>query len=441
MTRNDRTFRLAVVALAFSWSTAIAQEIGPGDDLEAAVAGLGPGDELVLRGGTYFFDENVTLSANGTAAMPIVVRAKAGERPLIEQATNRQNVVEIRGSSHIVFRGLAFTGGSHGIRLINSDFVTIEDCEVYETGDVAISANSGGTYEGLRILRNHIHHTNGTGEGMYLGCNNDACRIANSLIEGNYVHHTNRGSVSQGDGIEIKDGSYGNIVRDNVIHDTNYPGILVYSTVGNGPPNVVEGNVVWRANANTMQVAADAIVRNNIILGNVAMQPHQAGSPSNIEFVHNTVISGGSGISVRGVSGPVLIANNAVYAQGTAINLVNGDLGQVQLAGNVGMGGLAGASAGFVTGNGIGDDFVAADFSGQPPIDAFPAVGSALVGAGDAGHVSEKDFNGTPRAGSPDVGAYRFDANGNPGWTIEPGFKGATSSQTRPMPPTEVRAD
>ncbi|HKS55747.1 MAG TPA: hypothetical protein VJS12_10700 [Steroidobacteraceae bacterium] len=42
------------------------------------------------------------------------------------------------------------------------------------------------------------------------GCNSDACRLANSLIEGNYVHHTNGPSVSQGDGIELK-----NAVRPN----------------------------------------------------------------------------------------------------------------------------------------------------------------------------------------------------------------------------------
>ncbi len=438
-----RTNRLVAVCLAIGLTCAsvFAAEIGPGDDLAGAVAGLSPGDELVLRGGTYLFDGNVTLTANGTASQPIVVRAKSGERPIIEQATNQQNVVEIRGSSYVVFRGIAFTGGSHGIRLVDSDFVTIEDCEIYETGDVALSANSGGTYEGLKILRNHIHHTNGTGEGMYLGCNNDGCRIANSLIEGNYVHDTNRGSVLQGDGIEIKDGSYGNIVRNNVVHDTKYPGILLYGTVGNGAPNIVEGNVIWNVGDNTMQVAGDAIVRNNIILGNVAFQPHQASSPSNLEFVHNTVINSGSGISVRGVSGPVIIANNAVYTGGTAINLISGDLGQVQVAGNVGEGGLVGGSSGFSSGNGVASDFVSAHFDGEPPIDVFPANSSALVGAGDARYAVSTDFNGTQRSGAPDAGAYKFAAGGNPGWTLGPGFKGATGAQKVPRPPTDVTAD
>ena len=59
-------------------------------------------------------------------------------------------------------------------------------------------------------------------------------------------------------------------------------------------------------------VAADAIIRNNVILGNVSFRSHQSGSPSNLEFVHNTVINGGTGVEVRNVSGSVLIANNAV---------------------------------------------------------------------------------------------------------------------------------
>jgi hypothetical protein len=435
-------FRCLLPLALLTGTTAVgAAEIGPGDDLEAAVAALAPGEELVLRGGTYAFDGNVTLTAAGTASQSIVIRARDGDRPIITQATTAHNVVEINGSSHLVIRGITFTGGSHGIRLMNSNFITIEDCEIFETGDVAISANAGGTYEGLTFRRNHIHHTNGTGEGMYLGCNNNACRVTQSLIEGNYIHHTSRDTVTQGDGIEIKEGSSGNVIRDNVIHDTGYPGIIVYSTVGNGPQNIIEGNVIWNVADNTVQIAADAIFRNNIVLGNVALQPHQAGSPANIDVVHNTVISNSSAIEVRGVSGPVRIANNAVYAQGTAIRVISGDTNQVSLSGNVGAGGLSGANTGYVEGNGIATDMIAAHYSGSPPIDVFPATGSALNAAGDPGDVTDTDFNSDPRNGIPDVGAYTYRPGGNPGWTIAADFKQASNAPTRPRPPTDVQAN
>lgn len=398
-------------------------EIGSADELEDAVAALQPGQELLLRGGRYEFDGNVTLTANGTRLRPITVRAEPGRRAIFVQTAANKNVVEIRSSSFLALQGIEFTGGSHGVRLIDSDFITIENCEIHDTGDVALSANAGGTYEGLRILRNHIHHTSGTGEGMYLGCNRDKCRVVNSIIEGNYIHHTNMPGVHQGDGIEIKEGSYGNIIRNNVIHDTKNPGILLFGTVGNGAPNVVEGNVVWNVSDNTVQIAADAVFRNNIVLGNVSFQPHQSGTPSNIQFVNNTVVSASNGLVVRGVSGPVLIANNAIYARRAAIRLVSGELDEVTLAGNVGEGRLVGASGGYLVGGGLLNDFVSANYDGEPPVDLFPAAGSSLIGAGTAEFVAPTDFNGRSRAGSADAGAYRFDEGGNPGWVISTWFR------------------
>jgi hypothetical protein len=428
----------ALVAIA---PAAFAVDIAPGGNLRAAIAALEPGEELRLAGGTYIVDSGFRVTVNGTAQQPIVMRAKDGERAIIQQTNSGQNIFEISGSSYFVVRDIEFVGGSHGIRLMSSSFITIEGNEIHDTGDVAISANSGGTYQGLKILRNHIHHTNGTGEGMYLGCNSDACRVANSLIEGNYIHHTNGASVSQGDGIELKEGSFGNVIRDNVIHDTNYPGIITYSTVGNGAANVVEGNVIWNTNDNGIQSAADAIIRNNIVLGSpIALQSHQAGSPSNMQVVHNTVLNNDAGIIVRNVVGSVVVANNAVYAQsGSAIRLVSGNLSLVTVAGNVGQGGLEGKSGGFVAGNGIAADFVAATF-GVPPIDVFPKAGSALIGAASSTHTTPLDFNGTSRSGSSDAGAYRFNSTGNPGWKIVAGFKNS-AALVRPKPPTNVSAE
>jgi hypothetical protein len=182
---------------------------------------------------------------------------------------------------------------------------------------------------------------------MYLGCNSDACRVLNSVIEWNYIHHTNGPSVAQGDGIELKRRSAGNLVRHNVIHDTHYPGILTYSTRGNSGPNIIEGNLIWNTDDHGIQSAADAIIRNNIILGSrIGLQSHQSGSPSNHTIVHNTIVSAGSDIQVRNVTGPVLIANNAVYSRdSSAISLISGDTSQVTVAGNVGAGGLSGGNS------------------------------------------------------------------------------------------------
>jgi hypothetical protein len=438
--RNLAPFVL-VGLLASAAARADVVAISPTDDLRAAIAALEPGDELALAGGVYALDSRFNITVVGTAAEPIVIRAQDGADALIFMSTPDSNILEVEASRYLVLRNLRFRGGSHGIRLMQSSFITIEGCEVFETGDVAISANAGGTYEGLVIRRNHIHHTNGTGEGLYLGCNSDACRVRDSIIEWNYIHHTNGPTVDQGDGIEIKEGSSGNIVRHNVIHDTNYPGILTYGTVGNGPPNVIEGNLIWNTNDYGIQSAADSIIRNNIVLGGgIGLQAHQAASPSNQIVVHNTVIGDDTGIAVRNVSGPVVIANNAVYSRtATAIRVISGDTAQVTVAGNVGVGGLSGRPGGFTEGS-LENDFIDAHFGGAPPIDVFPQAGGALVGAGDAGYVPELDFNGAARGGAANVGAYRFASGGNAGWVLAPQFKSPATAAT-PRAPTALQVN
>lgn len=432
---NKVALALAAVAIFIGVHAVRAEviEIGPGDNLEASVDTLMPGDVLVLQGGTYTLPDRFDIDLLASEAQPIVIRAKTGEVPVIVYPSASQNVINIENSAWVTLRGLEVTGGSHGIRILDSDFITIEECNIHDTGDVAVSANvPGGSYDGLRLLHNHIHHTHGTGEGMYLGCNHDACQMFDSLIEGNYIHHTNGPDVSQGDGIEIKQGSYGNIVRGNVIHDTNYPCILTYSTVGNGPPNIIEGNVMWGCGDHAIQVAADAVIRNNIILGaavdGIRNQPHQAGVPSNLVVVHNTVLAAaGNAYRASGVVGSLVVANNAFFSQSAAAIRIDGpDLSLVTVAGNVGSGSLIGVGSGFDGTGNIATDLVAADYSGTLPQDVFPATGSLLNGAGDPAWTVAGDFNGTPREGTTDTGAYRYAPGGNPGWPIGPGFKPST---------------
>jgi MYXO-CTERM domain-containing protein len=408
---------------------AASTEVGPGDDVEAAMNALAPGDELVLRGGTYTLTDAWHVTMKGTQTAPIVVRAKDGEHPHLDRPAVDQNIIDFDDVLYLEIRGIEFSGGSAGLRLIKASFVTIRNCEVHHTDDVAISANSGSDYEGLQVIGNDIHDTGATGEGMYIGCNSNGCRVHDSLFAGNHIHHTNGPTVTQGDGIEIKEGSYANTVRDNVIHDTGYPCIITYSTVGNGGPNIIERNVMWNCGDHAIQSAADVIIRNNIILGSaangIANQPHQAGTPSNIQILHNTILHPThDAITSTGITGSVIIANNAVYAQaGNAIR-VAGTLAGVVVKGNVGMGALSGATGGLATGD-IATEFVAASFTGIPPNDVFPRAGSKLIAAGDAQYVTVDDFNGSARNGVADVGAYLFAPGGNPGWAIAAAFKNA----------------
>ncbi|MBC8067261.1 MAG: right-handed parallel beta-helix repeat-containing protein, partial [Deltaproteobacteria bacterium] len=424
---------IAVVALLMLVVPAVAHaaevEVTPAEDLLAAVAALQPGDTLILREGTYELAARFGVDLVGTVELPIIIRAADGEAVHIHRAGTDQNIVDFDAAEYLTIAGIEFSGGSAGLRFSDARFVTLTGCEVHDTADVAVRANDVGiVYEGFHILRNEIHHTSGTGEGMYLGCNENGCQFTGALIEGNWVHDTNGAGVSQGDGIELKEGSSDNIVRDNVVHDTGYPCLLVYANAGSGGVNTLERNLLWNCGDHGIQAAADAVIRNNIILSSnsdgIAMQPHQSGAPANLVVVHNTVLHAtNDAISVRDAVGSVTIANNALYAQQGDALFVGGDASMIAVVGNVGVGTVSGIDATLGAGD-IATDFVAASYAGVPPIDVFPAPGGALIGSGDPGTVVEDDFNCTQRAGgTPDAGAYLADASGNPGWTLRAGFK------------------
>jgi len=406
-------------------------------------SGLNPGDEVVLSAGTYTHGGRLSFNSFGTAENPIIVRAAEGAKVVIRRNNASQNVMDIEGAQYVTFRGIEISGGSAGIRIRGKSgrhptALTFEDMIVRNVADGGITANDPGwTYDNLIFRRNEITATGGLA-GYYLGCNNGsggstACVFKNGLIEGNYVYNLGGGV---GDGIQIKDGSYNNVIRDNVVHNTGgggSVGILVYGTDGNAR-NIIEGNVIWASGDNAIQAASEATIRNNIIfssgrgLSGISSQNHQSAVTGNLTIVNNTVFSrsGDNVLSINhsgALSGPVIVANNALYAvqSGRAIRVPSS--GDVTVVGNVGTGSDSpsslsnDSSAWDPTGN------LFADFGGYFSMDAFPIPGSDLIGAGDANYQPDVDFNGVSRAGTNDVGAYVFDPNGNPGWEILSGFK------------------
>jgi hypothetical protein len=425
-----RRFAIPCASLAACCGIAHATmiEISPGDDFRTAMQSLAPGDTLVMHGGTYTLSSYFELDLAGTESAPIEIRAAPGEQPLIHYVDDGQNIVNIANSAFLTIDGIEFSGGSRGIRLTSSSDITIRNCHVHHTAANAISANDGGNvYARLAFVHNEIDHAGDTAEGFYLGCNDDACRIHDSLVANNYIHDLNGPTVTQGDGIEIKAGSYANVVRDNVVHDTGYPGITLYHTNGNGAPNVIERNLVWNSGDNGIQVTGDAIVRNNIVLSaaaaGIGIHASQGGTVQNLVIVNNTVLkASGDALHISDVAGAVLVANNALYAPNGNAVFAGGSSNLVSMIANVGTGSLSGVSGGFNASGDIAADFSAASYSGAPPQDLVPRAGR-LVGNADAATIAADDFNLESRPPMLDVGAYRDDPAGNQGWPLQAGFK------------------
>lgn len=396
-------------------------EITPQDDLWGTLQALQPGDEVIIHAGDYPVPGFVDIKIPGTEAMPVIVRAADGETPVIV-GIDSQNTFNVSGTWYTL-RGLEIAGGSHGVRLGSSAHAVIEDLHIHNTLDVGISCNRpDNTYEDITIRRNHIHDTGGggPGEGMYLGCNDGACKMWDSLVEFNYVHNTTGGD--QGDGIEFKTGSYNTVVRHNVIHDTKYPGLTMYGTQGM-PANTVEGNVVWNVEDNGIQTVGDLVLRNNIVFNvgasGIASKASQGEAVVNLTVVHNTVIGAGDAC-YRGnnfdAGDAITVANNAFFCEGgTAIKLAQG-AGPASLLANAVLGSDE-------SGSGFDATSLGASFLDAAAMNVYPAAASPLIDAGDPGSAPAEDFNCQPRTGIPDVGAYDYSTPDNPGWTIQPGFK------------------
>lgn len=415
------------------------------EEFETIANSLKPGDELILHEGLYSQSARRAVTAKGTATKPIVIRAAKGEKPLLTrpaETIDKYNNIEFIDCSYLIIRGIRFKGGSSGVRFIRGHHITFEECEIFETGNNALTMNSGNC-DAFIIRRNHIHHTGLSssgpteGEGMYIGVHNGSYITTNTLIEGNYIHHLRGTSNGGNDGIEIKFGSYGNIVRDNVIHDTNigrkYPGIFVYG--GGKGTNIVEGNVIWNAGEG-IQVVSDAIIRNNIVFNcsitGITAAPHAAvPRVRNVTIVNNTIVNNPKGVQIRwsramprGIpfGSNMVFANNAIYCpKSTAIDAQG--ISNATFSANYVQGRLVGIKTDgsrFCDGGTIYKAFVEPDKKNY-----WPGSDSVLIGHANPDFIPKLDFNRTARQFPFDVGAYESEGYAkNPRWQVQMGFKG-----------------
>ena len=327
---------------------------GPTGIFEDAANKLLPGDELVLAPGTYCQTGRRLIEISGTPGKPIVIRGSGREKTIITRpgastAGHRFNGTEFRGA-HLIIRGLHFRGGNRGLVFhAGAHHITIEDSEVSDTSNNGLTLNNGDTSHFI-IRRNHIHHTGnldpalgGTeGEGMYIGCNRAKCIAHDHLVEGNEIHDLRANGRGGNDGIEIKYGSYGNIIRNNVIHtifpafkNVKYPCIFAYGTLERHKdrPNIIENNLLWGC-GEAIQVISDAVVRNNMILnsqqGLATYYHQQVPTQRNLRIEGNTFFGsrvdlefgrqGGNREDPNFIEKPpprnVVFANNAIFGPG-----------------------------------------------------------------------------------------------------------------------------
>jgi len=416
-----------------------------GTILKNTILGLSAGQRLEIGSGTYTLNGLFNVQLQGTASMPIWVVAKPQADVHIHQEHPGQNIMkigELTPSAYLVFQGIEFSGGAVGIQFHECSNIWINNCDVHDTGDRGIASPViGSNCDHLYITRNEIHDLySAFGEGIYLGNPGPAFQgtpnsvTSQSIVALNHVYNIyGDGTFPTGDGIEIKQGSWGNWIVANEVHDTGNPGILVYGTNGN-PRNRVQGNLVYRTDDNGIQVQGEALVSNNLVV-DVALNGFQSfnheGWSTDLVVMHNTIVTSGIGMKLVhwnnktpnqpvGI-GETYLINNAIYSQfDDAVSFSNAPESSVVIGRNVTFGSISGYTPfpnQFIPGTGLIDfENVTWNADGR---DAVPAPGSALLGIGDNFFVEQQgvltDFNGAKRdlvgvtgkpGVRPEVGAF-----------------------------------
>lgn len=307
------------------WATGLAgaAEIGPEDNLCAAINQLSPGEELRLRPGDY--PGPCVIRRGGSPGAPTTIAAAdPQQRPRIVYDGLTANVFEVR-AGHLVIQGLEFgpTGPEvDAIRIMVGNDIVIENCRFFQLGGIAITANNM-SVRGLTVRGNVIEDSRST--GMYFGCHDgQRCIVSDLLVVGNYIRGVTAAPTQVGYGLEIKLNSSG-IVRDNVILRTKGPGIMVYGARDLLTQNLVERNVVMGSaqSAGVVVGGGPAVVRNNVSLmnheGGISLQDYgQRGLLRQIAVVHNTLygnLVGGITIEGREARDTTLL-NNAIQSPG-----------------------------------------------------------------------------------------------------------------------------
>ena len=201
------------------------------------------GDRILLKAGSVFEDQALSIKGGGTAENPIiidmydgeVVGAEAGERPHIKG--NGKNSFEYQGNQI-----------SYGLHIKNASHVRVNNLEISNQGDtrklsvgVCVEAAGCGVMQGVHIDSVYIHDVNGTYEektlpngGLYYvvsdHSNNtrfDDIRVVNSIVK-----RVSRTGISVGmtSSTDLWDGHGGNIPQEvldayghtNVLIRNNY---------------------------------------------------------------------------------------------------------------------------------------------------------------------------------------------------------------------------
>jgi hypothetical protein len=417
---------------------AISATVGPGDDINAVLNSLGPGDVITFNDGLYELEN--TLRANeamGEEGDPVRFVAANGAAPVLKM-TGNGTVFELRDSSWVVVEGLTFEGrdeweeeGGGGVSIHNTSNLVFQDNTIQNMRNDLLRITGDTT--NLLIADNHLQFTS-NGTALYVGCGDGSCWMSDSVITHNLIHDAGNPDSNRS-GLVLDNGCQANEVSDNVVFNVTGVGLRVESTQL-GESNTVRGNAIWATGSHGLEITGDALVQNNVVFETdghgIRAANHENDDVQNVRISFNTIaLTGSAGVRLddwADKTGMVFSSNVVANINGRGFVYDSDDFETTEnyITGNIVSGLVEGVDETlhpdwYVPGAGV------ADFEDVANWDFYPAPTSTLLDAGDSASeawVPTVDFNGQSRNGeAPTVGAFQWSGRGNPGWIIAEGFK------------------
>ncbi len=392
----------------------------PWRTIQKAADTLQAGDTVLIRAGTY--NERVIPQLSGTAGLPITYAAHPGESPVVDgtgiavpadeglfHVVDRQylRVIGLRIqhsayagiyadiSGHLLVQGNStYDTASSGIGIWGSADVTVEGNRVEES-------NGGGWQECITVAGTDTFTVR---DNEVLDCHKEGICLKDGSAHGQVYRNRTRRTDSGGLYVDAWDKhTYDIDIFQNVVRETLLPkaGIGISSEQGGLLEDVrVYDNVAYGNGFAGLQVTECCI----------ASHPMQGVVIVNNTFYGNGVGWGG-GIAMDNPQAQGVVIRNNIVSQNLSFQIVVGTTvppAHVTVDYNLidGFGDAEGETRGSdaVEGDPRFVNAAAADFHLQatsPAIDAGSGVDAPTV-----------DFDGKPRDGQPDIGAFEFTSAG-----------------------------
>jgi hypothetical protein len=189
-------------------------------ELQDALDDAGPGSVIVLADGEYA--GAFTAEAAGTRAEPVTLCGSRDAR-LVGRSIDEGYTLHLDGASYWRVEGFSVEGGQKGVMLDDASHNELRDLRITGTGDEALHLRTGSSdnlVTGVEIRRTGLREPE-YGEGIYVGtaesnwCDLTDCepdRSDDNRIVGNDVRQTSAEAV------DLKEGTTGGELRDNVLH-------------------------------------------------------------------------------------------------------------------------------------------------------------------------------------------------------------------------------